>query len=127
MTTDVSPVDVRRRSLRLAATGGLAFVVLYVVHLVLQGLGPDGSSGAAVAVVGHRRPDSGPGVPARIRLQPARVDPRGALLPLRGRRVRRLDGPAVCRAVAGCRTGGYGVGGGTLMLLYRSQPSAIRV
>jgi len=56
MTTDVSPVDVRRRSLRLAATGGLAFVVLYVVHLVLQGLGPDGSSGAAVAAynIAHR-------------------------------------------------------------------------
>jgi hypothetical protein len=42
--------------LRAAAIGGLAFTVLYVVHRLLQGTGPDGSSTAAVAAyqVAHR-------------------------------------------------------------------------
>jgi hypothetical protein len=42
--------------LRAAAIGGLAFTVLYVVHRLLQGTGPDGSSAAAVAAyqVAHR-------------------------------------------------------------------------
>ena len=42
--------------LRAAAIGGLAFTVLYVVHRLLQGIGPDGSSAAAVAAyqVAHR-------------------------------------------------------------------------
>jgi hypothetical protein len=35
--------------LRTAAIGGLAFTVLYLVHRVLQGTGPDGSTPAAVA------------------------------------------------------------------------------
>jgi hypothetical protein len=42
--------------LRTAAIGGLAFTVLYLVHRLLQGTGPDGSSAAAVAAyqVAHR-------------------------------------------------------------------------
>src|ERR671924_2329531 len=42
--------------LRTAAIGGLAFTVLYLVHRLLQGNGPDGSSAAAVAAyqVAHR-------------------------------------------------------------------------
>ena len=41
---------------RTAATGGLAFTVLYVAHRLLQGTGPDGSGAAAVAAyqVAHR-------------------------------------------------------------------------
>jgi len=35
--------------LRTAAIGGLAFTVLYLVHRLLQGTGPDSSSAAAVA------------------------------------------------------------------------------
>jgi hypothetical protein len=35
--------------LRTAAVGGLAFTVLYLVHRLLQGTGPDGSSAATVA------------------------------------------------------------------------------
>ena len=35
--------------LRTAAVGGLAFTVLYLVHRLLQGPGPDGSSAATVA------------------------------------------------------------------------------
>jgi hypothetical protein len=35
--------------LRTAAIGGLAFTVLYLVHRVLQGTGPDSSTAAAVA------------------------------------------------------------------------------
>jgi hypothetical protein len=44
------------QALRTAAIGGLAFTVLYVVHRVLQGTGPDGSTAAAVAAynVEHR-------------------------------------------------------------------------
>lgn len=44
------------RPLRPAAVGGLAFTVLYVIHRLLQGTGPDGSSAAAVAAynVAHR-------------------------------------------------------------------------
>ena len=40
----------------MAAIGGLAFTMLYVVHRLLQGSGPDGSSAAAVAAyqVAHR-------------------------------------------------------------------------
>jgi hypothetical protein len=42
--------------LRTAAIGGLAFTVLYVVHRLLQGTGPDGPSAAIVAAyqVSHR-------------------------------------------------------------------------
>jgi hypothetical protein len=42
--------------LRTAAVGGLAFTVLYLVHRLLQGTGPDGSSEATVAAyqVAHR-------------------------------------------------------------------------
>ena len=42
--------------LRTAAIGGLAFTMLYLVHRLLQGNGPDGSSAAAVAAyqVAHR-------------------------------------------------------------------------
>lgn len=42
--------------LRAAAIGGLAFTMLYVVHRLLQGTGPDGTSAAAVAAyqVAHR-------------------------------------------------------------------------
>ena len=45
-----------RQPLRAAAIGGLAFSVLYVVHRLLQGTGPDGSSAAAVAAyqLAHR-------------------------------------------------------------------------
>ena len=35
--------------LRTAAIGGLTFTVLYVVHRLLQGTGPDSSGAAAVA------------------------------------------------------------------------------
>jgi hypothetical protein len=35
--------------LRTAAVGGLAFTVLYLVHRILQGTGPDSSTAAAVA------------------------------------------------------------------------------
>jgi hypothetical protein len=44
------------RMLKLAATGGLAFVVLYVIHRMLQGGGPDGTDPATVAAyeVAHR-------------------------------------------------------------------------
>jgi hypothetical protein len=42
--------------LRTAAIGGLAFTVLYVVHRLLQGTGPDSSTAAAVATynLAHR-------------------------------------------------------------------------
>jgi hypothetical protein len=42
--------------LRSAAIGGLAFTVLYLVHRLLQGTGPEGSTAAAVAAytVAHR-------------------------------------------------------------------------
>jgi len=42
--------------LRTAAVGGLTFTILYLVHRLLQGTGPDGSSAAAVAAyqVAHR-------------------------------------------------------------------------
>jgi hypothetical protein len=48
--------DAGARRLRLAAMGGLAFVVLYVVHRILQGGGPDGADPATVAAynVTHR-------------------------------------------------------------------------
>jgi hypothetical protein len=42
--------------LRTAAIGGLAFTILYLLHRLLQGTGPDGPSAAAVAAyqVAHR-------------------------------------------------------------------------
>jgi hypothetical protein len=42
--------------LRIAAIGGLAFTVLYLVHRILQGTGPESSTAAAVAAynVAHR-------------------------------------------------------------------------
>jgi hypothetical protein len=45
VTADRSP----GQPLRTAAIGGLAFTVLYLVHRILQGLGPDSSTAAAVA------------------------------------------------------------------------------
>ena len=52
VTMDRPPVQ----PFRTAAIGGLAFSVLYLLHRVLQGSGPDGSSVAAVAAyqVAHR-------------------------------------------------------------------------
>ena len=43
-------------ALRTAAVGGLAFTVLYLVHRILQGTGPDDATAAAVAAynVQHR-------------------------------------------------------------------------
>ena len=40
----------------MAATGGLAFTILYLVHRLLQGIGPENSTAGAVAAyqVGHR-------------------------------------------------------------------------
>jgi hypothetical protein len=51
-TTDRPP----SQPLRTAAMGGLAFTILYLVHRLLQGSGPDGSSAAAAAAyqVAHR-------------------------------------------------------------------------
>jgi hypothetical protein len=51
-TTDAPP----GRPLRTAAIGGLAFTLLYFVHRLLQGTGPNGHSPAAVAAyqVAHR-------------------------------------------------------------------------
>ena len=51
-TTDRSP----GQPLRTAAIGGLAFTVLYLLHRLLQGTGPDSSTAAAVAAynVAHR-------------------------------------------------------------------------
>jgi hypothetical protein len=45
-----------RASLRLAAIGGLVFVIFYIIHRLLQGSGPDNSSAAAVAAyqIEHR-------------------------------------------------------------------------
>jgi hypothetical protein len=42
--------------LRTAAIGGLAFTVMYIVHRILQGTGPDSSTAAAVAAynLAHR-------------------------------------------------------------------------
>jgi hypothetical protein len=46
----------RERSLRLSAAGGLGFTLLYVVHVLLQGLGPDKTAAAAITAyeVKHR-------------------------------------------------------------------------
>jgi hypothetical protein len=46
----------RGQPLRTAAVGGLAFTLLYLVHRLLQGTGPDSPSAAAVAAyqVAHR-------------------------------------------------------------------------
>jgi hypothetical protein len=54
MTTMSTNTGAQR--LKLAATGGLAFVALYVVHRILQGGGPGGSDPASVAAynVTHR-------------------------------------------------------------------------
>ena len=51
-TTDRSPVQ----PLRTAAIGGLAFTVLYLLHRLLQGTGPDSATAAAVAAynLAHR-------------------------------------------------------------------------
>jgi hypothetical protein len=38
------------RPLRTAAISGLAFTVLYLLHRILQGTGPDGSTALAIAV-----------------------------------------------------------------------------
>jgi hypothetical protein len=47
--TSVTPSRPPGRPLRTAAIGGLAFTVLYLVHRILQGTGPDSSTAAAVA------------------------------------------------------------------------------
>ena len=51
-TTDRSP----GQPLRTAAVGGLAFTVLYLLHRLLQGTGPDSATAAAVTTynVAHR-------------------------------------------------------------------------
>jgi hypothetical protein len=51
-TTDRAP----GQPLRMAAIGGLAFTILYLVHRLLQGTGPDSSGAATVAAyqVAHR-------------------------------------------------------------------------
>ena len=51
-TTDRSPVQ----PLRTAAIGGLAFTVLYLLHRLLQGTGPDSATAAAVTAynLAHR-------------------------------------------------------------------------
>jgi hypothetical protein len=54
--TSVHPGRSPGQPLRIAAIGGLAFTVLYIVHRILQGTGPDSSTAAAVAAynVEHR-------------------------------------------------------------------------
>ena len=54
--TSVHPGRSPGLPLRIAAIGGLAFTVLYIVHRILQGTGPDSSTAAAVAAynVEHR-------------------------------------------------------------------------
>jgi hypothetical protein len=54
--TSLNRGDARGPSLRLAAIGALVFSLLFVVHHVLQGTGPAGSSAAEVAAynVAHR-------------------------------------------------------------------------
>jgi Domain of unknown function (DUF4386) len=47
--TSVHPDRPPGQPLRTASVGGLAFTVLYLVHRVLQGTGPDGSTAAAIA------------------------------------------------------------------------------
>ena len=54
--TNADPGRLAGPPLRTAAVGGLAFTVLYLLHRLLQGTGPKGSSAAAVAAytVAHR-------------------------------------------------------------------------
>jgi len=49
-------IGMNMRGTRIAALGGLGFDVLYVVHRLLQGLGPDDTSPAGIAAyaVAHR-------------------------------------------------------------------------
>jgi hypothetical protein len=54
--TDASPDRLPGQPLKTAAIGGLVFTLLYLLHRVLQGTGPDRSSAAAVAAysLAHR-------------------------------------------------------------------------
>lgn len=56
MSQSPTAINGRAGSLRLAALGALGFAVLYLLHRIGQGLGPDDSSPAAVAAyqVSHR-------------------------------------------------------------------------
>ena len=56
LVTAANPDRPPGQPLRTAAISGLAFTVLYVVHRLLQGTGPDSSTAAAVATyqVAHR-------------------------------------------------------------------------
>jgi hypothetical protein len=56
MTIGASSDEAQGRALRTAAIGGLGFDLFYVVHRLLQGFGPDGSTAAALAAynTGHR-------------------------------------------------------------------------
>ena len=56
LVTAANPDRSSGQRLRTAAISGLAFTVLYVVHRLLQGTGPDSSTAAAVATypVAHR-------------------------------------------------------------------------
>jgi hypothetical protein len=47
--TSVHPDRAAGQALRAAAIGGLCFTVLYLLHRLLQGTGPDSSTAAAVA------------------------------------------------------------------------------
>lgn len=49
MTTGVNSDRAQGRALRTAAIGGLGFDLLYVVHRLLQGFGPDASTAAPIA------------------------------------------------------------------------------
>src|SRR5215212_9230434 len=56
LVTAANPDRPPGQPLRTAAISGLAFTVLYVVHRLLQGTGPDSSTAAAVATynLAHR-------------------------------------------------------------------------
>jgi hypothetical protein len=49
MTSTMLDRAPRRQALRTAALGGLFFTVLYLLHRLLQGIGPDSSTAAAIA------------------------------------------------------------------------------
>jgi hypothetical protein len=49
LVTSAHPSQAPRQAVRTAAVGGLAFTVLYLLHRLLQGTGPDSSTAAAIA------------------------------------------------------------------------------